>query len=229
MLADFILQPEQMVRGKSRLSVLSVHCGIFFIFCTLFLIGDLNAAMLASLAGLSILHGLIDWSKTKAVSYLENFGWFLFLADQALHLTAIALFAWYFDPASIETLKNQIGLANTSVELPLVLSLFVFIVIGGGFFTSAVCTGFLRELPNNNNPGIAKAGRYIGVLERALVMAAVLSGKYEIIGFLLAAKSIVRYPEMKDHVHFAEYFLIGTLTSLSWAFFGSMLLKQLLV
>jgi len=50
----------------------------------------------------------------------------------------------------------------------------------------------------------------------------------EFIGYIFAAKSIARYPEMKDGTHFAEYYLIGTLTSISIAFFGGLLLKYLL-
>jgi hypothetical protein len=50
----------------------------------------------------------------------------------------------------------------------------------------------------------------------------------ELIGYIFAAKSIDCYPEMKDGTHFAEYYLIGTLTSISIAFFGGLLLKYLL-
>jgi len=39
---------------------------------------------------------------------------------------------------------------------------------------------------------------------------------------------LARYPEMKEGSHFAEYYLIGTLTSISIAFFGGLLLKYLL-
>jgi len=50
----------------------------------------------------------------------------------------------------------------------------------------------------------------------------------EFIGYIFAAKSIARYPEMKEESHFAEYYLIGTLTSIPIAFFGGLLLKYLL-
>ena len=48
------------------------------------------------------------------------------------------------------------------------------------------------------------------------------------IGLLLAAKALARYPEIKsdEKFHFAEYFLIGTLTSVSVALLaGFVLLK----
>jgi hypothetical protein len=75
---------------------------------------------------------------------------------------------------------------------------------------------------------LEKAGRYIGILERSLTITAVLLGRYEFIGLLLTAKSIARYPEMKEDSSFIEYYLIGTLTSISIAIFGSLLLKHIL-
>jgi hypothetical protein len=107
-------------------------------------------------------------------------------------------------------------------------SLFILIVFGGGFFTGILCRGFLGSLSSEKRPGIERAGRYIGILERSLVLTAVLFGKMEFIGYIFAAKSIARYPEMKEGSHFAEYYLIGTLTSISIAFFGGLLLKYLL-
>jgi len=53
-------------------------------------------------------------------------------------------------------------------------------------------------------------------LERIIVAASILIGRYEIIGFLIAAKSIIRHQE-KNEKAFAEYFLIGTFTSFVWA------------
>lgn len=227
-LTDFLLQTENMVKEKSRLPILAIHCGIFFVLSILFLAGELTLTVIAGLAGLSAMHGLIDWAKIKVQSIPEGNGWLWFLLDQALHLTAIAFFTVYFVPDSWPVLKELVSPGDAAAQWPLILSLSVAIVVGGGYFTATVCNGFLPENTRSEKPGIRKAGRYIGVLERALVMAAVLAGKFEIIGFLLAAKSIARYPEMKEHFQFAEYYLVGTLTSISWAFFGTLLLKQLL-
>jgi hypothetical protein len=59
-------------------------------------------------------------------------------------------------------------------------------------------------------------GRVIGLLERALIYAFVLSGQYGAIGFTLAAKGFTRFKEMENR-GFAEYVLIGTLLSSSIA------------
>ncbi|GAA3867849.1 hypothetical protein GCM10022381_09130 [Leifsonia kafniensis] len=63
-----------------------------------------------------------------------------------------------------------------------------------------------------------KGGRSIGVIERILIVALTLSGAYVIAGAVIAAKGIVRFPEIsKDGSSGskAEYFLVGSLVS--WA------------
>lgn len=57
------------------------------------------------------------------------------------------------------------------------------------------------------------AGRIIGILERWLIYLVILgSGGYEAIAFILAAKGLIRFKNLDDQ-NFAEYVLIGTLTS----------------
>ena len=57
-----------------------------------------------------------------------------------------------------------------------------------------------------------RRGKYIGNLERLLVFAVVLLGSYETIGFIIAGKGLIRAKEFENR-DFAEYFLIGTLSS----------------
>ena len=61
-----------------------------------------------------------------------------------------------------------------------------------------------------------KGGRLIGPLERILVFVLTLSGAYTLLAAVLAAKGIVRFPEIsrdRDDGDRAEYFLIGSLVS----------------
>ena len=65
---------------------------------------------------------------------------------------------------------------------------------------------------------LAYAGRYIGWFERAVLFAFVIGGEPEAAAGALAAKSFARFPTLSDrHKGFAEYFLIGSLTSLTIA------------
>lgn len=56
-------------------------------------------------------------------------------------------------------------------------------------------------------------GLLIGVLERAVALTLVLAGQFGALGLILAAKALARFRALDDR-DFAEYVLIGTLTSL---------------
>jgi hypothetical protein len=62
--------------------------------------------------------------------------------------------------------------------------------------------------------GFPSGGETIGQLERFLVFVLILIGHFEAIGFLVAAKSILRFGEMKEDRRDAEYVIIGTMWSL---------------
>lgn len=74
--------------------------------------------------------------------------------------------------------------------------------------------------------GIPNAGLVIGLIERTLVMTFVYLGEWSAIGLLLAAKSIIRFESAKQR-HFAEYFIVGTLSSILFAIVVAMLVKLL--
>jgi len=67
--------------------------------------------------------------------------------------------------------------------------------------------------------GLTNGGRTIGQWERALIFLFVCTGQFGSIGFLVAAKSIFRFGELKDRDNRmeAEYITIGTLMSFGWA------------
>ncbi len=78
---------------------------------------------------------------------------------------------------------------------------------------------------------LLRGGRLIGPLERLLVLALGLAGAYPVIAAVLAAKGIVRFPEISaDRAHGtkAEEFLIGSLVSWATAGGGVLLVRLLL-
>lgn len=63
---------------------------------------------------------------------------------------------------------------------------------------------------------VLRGGWVIGYLERIAVIVAVVLGRFEIIAALIAVKGLGRFSELDTSVA-RERFIIGTLTSLSWA------------
>ena len=76
---------------------------------------------------------------------------------------------------------------------------------------------------DDNTGDLPNAGKLIGNVERFLSLLFVLLGQYEAVGFIIAAKSILRFAE-GDKAK-SEYVLIGTLLSFSIAIFVGVAIK----
>jgi hypothetical protein len=183
-------------------------------------------------ASLSLVHLVVDWAKlsvTKSRLMQENA--LAFALDQMIHLATVIgavlllvrpplqMFGFYL--MRIRTLQETILL---------VLVVYVFVIFGGGYFIRILIGPLWREDPGQEtkqHAEVINAGLYIGWLERFLVLTALFLQSPATVGFILAAKSIARYPELKS-VRFAEYFLIGTLLSVSIAIGGAIVLLHAL-
>jgi len=75
---------------------------------------------------------------------------------------------------------------------------------------------------NNDN-----AGALIGSLERLLIALLLSVGQYAAIGLVLTAKSVARYNKIAEDKQFAEYYLLGTLTSTLYAILAYLIIFRL--
>jgi hypothetical protein len=76
-------------------------------------------------------------------------------------------------------------------------------------------------------PPPSQVGATIGVLERLLIVVFVVISAEAAVGFVIAAKTIARFRLLDDR-DFAEYYLLGTLGSVSVAIFSGLLAKAAL-
>ena len=97
---------------------------------------------------------------------------------------------------------------------------YLFVIFGGHYFVKL----WLRRYDIPQDDGLEKAGARIGYLERIFVLTFVLTGHYTAIAVIFAAKSIARFKELEKR-HFAEYYLIGTLSSILFALLVGILTK----
>ena len=83
--------------------------------------------------------------------------------------------------------------------------------------TSRLVGGLLKpwQISLGPNDSLVNGGAFVGNLERGLILSFVLLNQWEAVGFLLTAKSILRFNELKgrDQQQRSEYVLLGTLLS----------------
>ena len=100
--------------------------------------------------------------------------------------------------------------------------IFVVAVISLAYIAVSVvgaCTirlMLMRYEKNIETGGLRGAGMAIGIIERVMVLTFVLVDQYTAITIVFAAKSIARFNELEDR-NMAEYYLIGTLLSITFA------------
>lgn len=89
----------------------------------------------------------------------------------------------------------------------------------------------LNVLPQDDSkkidPNELNRGKIIGLIERLLIYTLVISNNMSGIAFIIAAKALARFDDLKER-DFAEYFLIGTLLSVSLAFYTGIIIKAII-
>lgn len=224
LVGDFVLQSSYDVQHKARWRVLFKHSGMIAVLSYIMIgIGQ------AWTIGLVILisHALLDGIKSRH----KRQGLLPFLLDQFAHLTVI----WMISGVSmVADLMPVPSLWETYLGRPyylacLVLSGAVISIRAGSILIGFAVQPLLQQLEeagsifakkpdevsNLMERGFVDGGRIIGQLERALIYIFVLVGQPSAIGFLIAAKSVFRFGELRERANRmeAEYILIGTLYS----------------
>lgn len=236
LLTDFVFQTAGMVRGKKsgKAAGYAKH-GIVYFACGVLVTGFfvpgmfLSARFQATVLGLTLIHLGIDWSKiTLARRTPWADGAVAFTIDQGMHLVTIVAAASLITrvaPGGI-LLKFLAVLRAPSNRVLVLLVVYVGVIFGGGYLIRFLTKPLLKHLQaGESSVQLSNAGMYIGWIERFLVMTALLLRSPATAGLILAAKSIARYPEFKRE-QFAEYFLIGTLLSISAATVGGLILLK---
>ncbi len=214
LLGDFLLQPESWVKDKEKKKVKSsklyFHVAIHLILLLLFLQFDITQYWLGVLL-IIISHYSFDVLKIYAQNKNNKRVWFFI--DQLLHIIILVLASLLYTDFSFSLdtfLTDKILLLLVSILLTTYVSAIIIKII---------ITQWNPESKKENDDSLAKAGRYIGILERLFVFIFVVTNHWEAIGFLLAAKSVFRFGDLtssKDR-KLTEYILIGTLLSFGLA------------
>ncbi len=218
LMSDYFFQTDASAKEKNekgfKSKFLLPHTLITFA-CSWILSFDINFVFCA--LGIALLHYIIDGLKKKI-----NTSRFSFFIDQMMHLVVIWFFVWLF---------NRYFQSHLIWNVPLSIK-GLFIVIG--YLICAKPTNIIIretlvvakiESISDTTAELKNAGKLIGILERILVLTFVIIGKFEVVGFLIAAKSILRYKDTNTIK--TEYVLIGTMLSFGIAMMIGLLIGKL--
>jgi hypothetical protein len=207
-IGDFFLQPKKWVKDKEDKKLKSpklyIHIVIHFILLFI-VIWDITLWPIIVLIGIS--HYIIDALKLSFQKKKSKRLWFFI--DQVLHTISIisAYFLFYQSDISIE---NYITEQNI-----LLITCLLFLTSPVSIIMKIIFLKWDISKLTDGNESLEDAGKYIGILERILVFSFVILDHWEAVGFLITAKSVFRFGDLKESKHrkLTEYILIGTLIS----------------
>lgn len=211
-LGDFIFQPHRWVESKRkkkhRSGILYIHLGIHAL--ALFLLLEFDLSYWIGIAAILVTHFIIDLLKLNLEKFTTR-GW-SFVLDQMAHLLVIFLVVYSYHPFSVKV-ENILSPSS----LLLVLAVLSVTSVSAILMRLAMSRWQLPE--DREEDSLPHAGEYIGMLERLLVFAFIVLQQWPAIGWLVAAKSILRFSDLsraKDR-KLTEYVLIGTFLSFGLA------------
>jgi len=219
-IGDFVLQRKEWVahkeQFKARSKWLYLHVAIHAALTLLFL-AELSYWLIAVI--ILITHYFIDLAKLTFQNQSNRNQWFI--GDQALHLLVIfgVYIAWEKPVIELSPYQeSQIWVFATAL---------IFITFASGIIIQVLLSNWSRKLAADHNESLGEAGKYIGILERLLVFVFIVTDHWEGVGFLIAAKSVFRFGDLKEAQDrkLTEYILIGTLLSFGIAIFTGILVK----
>ncbi len=229
LIADFLLQPSSWVKDKNEKKLRSVklfyHLFVVTAVSTIFVIDQFRWEIPLLIF---VFHYLIDitkiYLKPRAINELS---WFLF--DQLLHVLLLLGISVYLDAISPKIGCVFLELITDRDTLIYLIGYFVAIW-PSGIVINLATKKWQQQISDSDEPNLMNAGRWIGILERVLVLSFMLVGQYQAIGFLIAAKSILRF-SVKNETNarlMSEYVLVGTLISFTIAIGIGLAVKSLI-
>lgn len=227
LIGDFVLQPDSWVREKElkkyRSNKLYLHGALHFILIVT-ITWDLKLIVPAFVIALS--HIIIDTAKLQFQNHKNRR--LAFAADQLLHLAVLIVITIAIEKPSLPLdeawAHYLLFVATGAVFLLRPSSVIIKLVLSK--WTPA--TEFKTD--KIETPALMHAGMMIGYLERMLVFIFILAGQWAAIGFLVTAKSVFRFSDLKigQDRKLTEYILIGTLLSFGIAILTGVTVNLLL-
>lgn len=210
--ADFSSQPECVSRRKRENIFRSWHIyGHALIAFAASLLMTLTTGFVLWAGAIAILHLGIDAVKCAVERKTGKRNIIPFFADQLLHLAVI----WGAVSLYMRTGGTVPGYYALFTTNDLILAAGLLLCLKPANVLIRVCLGSLPEIGVSlEDESLQKAGRWIGSIERAMAFVLVLLSQFTAIGFIIAAKSVLRY----NRTDRTEYVLVGTLMSFAVAF-----------
>ena len=221
LLTDYTFQTEKRAKDKNikgfKSKFLKWHVLLAFSFSWIL---SFQLSFIYGSIVIALTHWLLDGLKIH-LNRSRNFGKYSYFIDQSIHLLIIISIVFLYNQFFIQ--KPLINLENT--KLIAITTIFILCSKPTNIFIKEIFHVFDIRIKNNgnNNSDLPNAGKLIGIIERWLVLIFIILNQFEAIGFLIAAKSLLRFKD--NEALKTEYVLIGTMLSFAIAIVSGIIIN----
>lgn len=217
LIGDFFLQPDCLARTKKGSNIsLMIHSFINAL-VIYFIVWNFSLWWIIPIVFFS--HFEIDYIKLHYCR--DNLFWFI--TDQILHL-AVLLAIWFIIPGNLLFTRDVLCGFLNSERVWMYAIVYSMMTMPVSLFIEKLFKRWAEEIPEYK--GLSGAGKLIGYIERFLIVTFVSMGNISAVGFLITAKSVFRFSDIKSSSDFrmTEYVLLGTLVSFALGIIGGLIL-----
>jgi len=207
-LADFIFQSTPLKRDRSLSKHFLLHLLTVGVLIYLMLPGWTNVY---GPIAIMLIHGIIDLAVFKIWKNNSS----AILIDEVLQITVLVIFWLIITDNTLAGAWHSIGVTFYNTSTLIVIVAYLTISFPAGVLMGHLTKRWQNEIMALGSDSLKDAGKWIGIIERTLVLTFILMKQWAAIGFLLGAKSVLRFGELKDGTQQkkTEYILIGTFLS----------------
>lgn len=218
---EYGIQTSKMIQAKKNRELVGYvkYFLCYFILVLLLSVNWFSWKLILAIISQIFFFGIIDYTKISLKLNKARYRFEIGIVDILLHFFMIWFSIIILKPGLINLnfpFHLNIGLSlSIYIKFCIYVSAIIFLLNGGTDLVRAVLKKVQIEDEKMEKDN---TGKLIGNIERILLFILILFDNLTAIGFVIAAKSIARFEELK-HKKFAEYYLIGTLTSTLIAIF----------
>lgn len=225
-IGDFYVQTNNMAKKKDRsLNWVFIHCSLYLLTMMVSLLPFTSLKILKFGFVIAIGYAIVDVVKYKYINgrrrrrtltVIEERN--IFFVDQFVHCVNLIVVSYICVVCvgdlsiniKISEILNIIGISGSYL---LTWILLISIIHKPANIVISKLLKPYRPIEKDQDGRDNNAGRFIGTLERVIILIFISINQYSAIGLVLTAKSIARYDRISKEKDFAEYYLLGTLIS----------------
>ena len=242
-ITDFFLQTNRGIAAKQTKLLRSTSFWMHGFYTALFAgVSMGNSFSFPLLILITATHLIFDYWKIALNKKISDSKWeqkqlWLFIIDQILHIIVIIV-AWMLLIDGFERMKELVNRLFDSYAFFVRLLSYLLVAGPVAYLIKFLTIKWADDIAVDDS--LKDAGKWIGILERLIVITLIFIEQYTAIGFLVAAKSILRLIDKPERVieskqgktfsprKHTEYVLIGTFLSFGIAIIIGLLANWLI-